>query len=365
MRRDVVAWCRACVMCATRRVGKPIRPPLVPLPVAGAFDRVGVDVIQFVRSESGNKYAVVFVDYLTKWVEVYTTRDQTALTIARLFVENIISRHGVPRELLSDRGANFLSSLLQEVCIVMGVHKVNTTVYHPQGDGLVERFNRTLTEMLSKTVEKSGKDWDEKIPYVLFTYRTSAQESTQESPFFLLYGRDPNLPSPEILSTPVERAYVDLNSYREELVVDLSDAWDLARSNVKKAKKRQKNNYDRNSKDVPLKVGDRVFLFVPSMKQGRAYKFARPYRGPYRVVELHANGADIRPVDSPRQSTIRVSLNRLRKYPLEISVPGENPIPVPEDVTTQTDEPACEPADRNKQGAGASQGFCKGLEWQI
>ena len=198
--------------CATRRVGKPLRPPLVPLPVAGAFDRVGVDVIQFVRSESGNKYAIVFVDYLTKWVEVFPTADQTALTIARLFVEQIISRHGVPRELLSDRGANFLSSLLQEVCKVMGVHKVNTTAYHPQGDGLVERFNRTLTEMLSKVVKKSGKDWDEKVPYVLFAYRTCVQESTQESPFFLLYGRDPNLPSQEVLSTPVERDYVDLGS---------------------------------------------------------------------------------------------------------------------------------------------------------
>ena len=225
------------------------------------------------------KYTVVFVDYLTKWVEVFATPDQTALTIARLFVENVISRHGVPRELLSDRGANFLSSLLQEVCKVMGVRKVNTTAYHPQGDGLVERFNRTLTEMLSKTVEKNGKNWDEKIPYVLFAYWTSVQESTQESTFYLLYGRDPNVPSQEVLSTPVERGYTDLNSYREELVVGLGEAWDLARSNVKKAQKRQKKNYDRISKDVQLKVGDRVFLFIPAMKQGKAHKFARPYEG--------------------------------------------------------------------------------------
>lgn len=97
MRRDIVGWCRACVTCATRRVGRPVRPPLVPLPVARAFDRVGVDVIQFVRSDT-----IVFVDYLTKWVEVFAAPDQTALTIARLFVDEIISRHGVPRELLSD-----------------------------------------------------------------------------------------------------------------------------------------------------------------------------------------------------------------------------------------------------------------------
>ena len=81
MRQDICAWCRACMTCATRRVGKVVRP------VAGAFDRVGVDVIQFVTSRQGNMYAVVFVDYLTKWVEAFAVPDQTALTIAKLLVE--------------------------------------------------------------------------------------------------------------------------------------------------------------------------------------------------------------------------------------------------------------------------------------
>ena len=164
MRQDIRIWCRSCMTCATRQVGCPIRPPLVPLPVSGAFDRVGVDVIQFVKSRNGNKYAVVFIDYLTKWVEAFAVPDQSALTIAKLLVEEIISRHGVPRELLSDRGTNFLSKLMQEVCGVMGVNKVNTTAYHPQGDGLVERFNRTLQDMLSKTTERDGSNWDEKLP---------------------------------------------------------------------------------------------------------------------------------------------------------------------------------------------------------
>ena len=70
----------------------------------------------------------------------------------------IFTRHGVPSELLSDRGASFLSKLLQ-VYLVMGIHKANTTPYHPQTDGLVERFNRTLLAMLSKTVESGGRDW--------------------------------------------------------------------------------------------------------------------------------------------------------------------------------------------------------------
>ena len=87
--------------------------------------------------------------------EVFSTLDQSALTIAKLVVEHIISRHGVPRELLSDRGPAFLSKLLQEIC--KSVKKTHTTAYHPQTYGLVERFN---PDMLAKTVEKNGKDWD-------------------------------------------------------------------------------------------------------------------------------------------------------------------------------------------------------------
>ena len=145
MRADISHWCRECTTCASHQVGKPVHPPLTPIPVAGPFDRVGVDVLQLPKSASGNRYAVVFVDFLTKWPEVFATPDQSALTIACLLVEQVICRHGVPAELLSDRGAAFLSQLLNEVYQLMGIRKTNTTAYHPQTDGLVERFNHTLT----------------------------------------------------------------------------------------------------------------------------------------------------------------------------------------------------------------------------
>ena len=100
MRTDICRWCRACIICATRQAGRSVRPPLIPIPVSGPFNRIGVDVVQFPKSAKGNKYAIVFVDYLTKWVEVFPTPNQSALTIARLLVSEIISRHGVPRELV-------------------------------------------------------------------------------------------------------------------------------------------------------------------------------------------------------------------------------------------------------------------------
>ena len=116
-------------------------PLLTPIPVGGPFHRIGNDILQLPVTKCGHKYAVVFMDYLTKWPEVFPVRDQTAPTIAQLLVEKIITRHSVPAEVLSDRGANFLPGLMLAVHEAMWIHRANTTAYHPQTDGVVEHFN--------------------------------------------------------------------------------------------------------------------------------------------------------------------------------------------------------------------------------
>ena len=103
----------------------------------------------------------------------------------KLLVEKIVCVHGVPEQLPSDRGANFLSDLVLKVCSLLGIENLNTSDYHPQTDGLVEKFNSTLI-MISKSSTRSD-DWDERLPFLLFAYRVSAQESTKESPLYLLH----------------------------------------------------------------------------------------------------------------------------------------------------------------------------------
>ena len=104
------------------------------------------------------------MDYLTKWPEAFAIPDQMAETIAKPFVEQIVCRHGVPEELLSDRGANFLSNLVQEVCRLLNIRKINTSGYHPQTDGLVEKFNATLISMIAKSCLVLNRDWDTHLP---------------------------------------------------------------------------------------------------------------------------------------------------------------------------------------------------------
>ena len=130
------------------------------------------------------------MDYLTKWVEAFPTSDQQATTVATLLIEHIICRHRIPEKPLSNRGTNFLSDVILELCSLLGIKKINTSGYHPQTDGLVENFNSTLQNMIAKSTDPNGMEWDKKLPLLLFAYCSIVQESTKESPFFMMYGRD-------------------------------------------------------------------------------------------------------------------------------------------------------------------------------
>lgn len=114
--------------------------------------------------------------------------------VARLLVDEILARHGAPRALPSDRGTNFLSKLVAEVCKIFQIQKVNTSSYHPQTDGPVERFNYTLCQSFSMYVPKNQKDWDDFIPSILFAHQTSISEAIGDFPFYCLYGREPRPP---------------------------------------------------------------------------------------------------------------------------------------------------------------------------
>ena len=105
--------------------------------------------------------------------------------IPRLLVTEIFCRHGAPEHLLSDQGANFLTNLSTKVCKLLNISKVNTSGYHPQTDGLVEKINSTMISMLSNVAETSGRDWDKHLPFILFAYHAAVHDSTQESSLLL------------------------------------------------------------------------------------------------------------------------------------------------------------------------------------
>ena len=199
-----------------------------------------------------------------------------------------------------------MSQLVAEVCVLFGVQKLNTSGYHPQINGLCERFNSTLIQMLAKTGELYGQDWDKHLPYVLYAYRATVQESTRESPFYLLYGRDPVLPMLDALSHERTPYMIDLDDYKNELLTALTSTWKLANTNISTAQDRQKITFDRTAKEMNLNVGQHVVVHMPSELQGKTSKFARPYHGPFRIISLIPTNAEVQLIDEPHSDPLFV-----------------------------------------------------------
>ena len=191
------------------------RAPLQVYNVGAPMERVAMDILRPLPvSNRGNKYILVVGDYFSKWTESYAIPNQEAATVAKVFVEEFVCRYGVPLQVHTDQGRNFEANLFQQMCKHLGADKTRTTAFHPQSDGMIERFNRTLEDLLAKTVSDNQKDWDECLPFVMMAYRSSTHESTGFSPTELMTGREVILPIDLLLGHPEETDTTHLSLWR-------------------------------------------------------------------------------------------------------------------------------------------------------
>ncbi|KAJ8380338.1 hypothetical protein SKAU_G00011160 [Synaphobranchus kaupii] len=248
----------------------------------------GVDVLgPFPVTDSGNRYILVAMDYFTKWPEAFAIPDQSAATTAERLVEEMFTRFGAPAELHSDQGRNFESQLMAEVCKRLGVTKTRTTPLHPQSDGLVERFNRTLATQLAILASQHQRDWDRHLPLVLWAYRSAVQESSQLTPAALMFGRELRTPVDLVFGAPPEPE--EPSRTREEYYHRLRNrllvAHDFARKAQASAGVKQKRWYDTRCRGRAFAAGEQVWIYCPERKKGLSPKLRASWRGPGEIVE--------------------------------------------------------------------------------
>ncbi|CAM2113821.1 unnamed protein product [Caretta caretta] len=142
------------------------------------------------KTTRGHQYVLVILDYATRYPEAILLRNTASKSIAKTLVQ-IFPRIGLLKEILMDQGMPFMPKLMKDLCSLLHVQTLRTSVYHPQTDGLVERFNQTLKAMIKKEVSRDGKDWDTLLPYLMFASCEVPQASTGFSPFELSYGCHP------------------------------------------------------------------------------------------------------------------------------------------------------------------------------
>ena len=241
----------------------------------------------FRKSNRGNLYIIVFSDYLTRWVEAFAIKNQEAITAAKVLVEQIICRFGCCRMLLSDRGGAFLSKLSFAIYSLLSIIKLHTTSYHPQTNGLTERFNRTLCEMLSQYINPQQSNWDECIPYVMLAYRSSTHSTIGVSPYFALFGREARLPVDLFLQLPVD-TYSNLDLYVKDMVEKLRDAHIYIKSkygNIQHNRELWNQSLDAVKS---FKVGDQVRVLLMAVPRGHKKKLMKQWESGYVVQKQYS-----------------------------------------------------------------------------
>jgi len=340
----IVKSCRVC-----QRVHNPtgaVPGLLMHMPIATEPNDVcHIDFIKMHETARHKKYACCIVDRHSKHVFSWATRNNDHKAAAQTLLE-YIRHYGPPRKLVSDRGGEFVNEVISELCSTFGIGRVVTTAYHPQMDGQVERWNRTLLQILQCYVNAHLSDWDLYLGLADYAYNTSYNPTINASPYYVLFGREPILPFATAANEP------ELQSgSRTDLTTTLQTIWNEVRANIARAQRVMDIHYNRRHIDFTLDVGDLVMLHdtARNNKSSRKNKLRFTWNGPYRVTEKKSDLLyEIEPaVRGLHIKAVRdlVNIQRLKPYKLlpmdliqeadelrELYLDADTLLPIPYDI---------------------------------
>ena len=200
MAGQVKQYVKDCAHCRLAKApGPKPRMPMQHLLAFRPLELVAMDFLKLDRGKGGYEDVLVITDAYTKFSQAVKCPDQTALTVARVLRDSWFSCYGIPYRLHSDRGRNFESAVVSQLCQLYGVKRSRTTPYHPQGNGQTERFNQTLCGLIKSLPSEDRRKWPDMIKHLVFIYNSTPHQVTGVSPYTLMYGREPNLPIDQLL----------------------------------------------------------------------------------------------------------------------------------------------------------------------
>ena len=306
IRRQVGLWARACIPCQQAKVHRHVRAPLQVFEVPQRrFDHIQVDLVGPLPSSRGHTMLFTIIDRFTRWPEAIPMgRDTSAATCARVLVAHWIVRFGVPADISSDRGPQFTSQLWAEVAKLLGIRHHRTTAYHPQANGLVERFHRHLKASLRARL--TGPNWLDELPWVLLGIRTAPKEDVGASSAELVYGAPLAVPGDFFASpAPATSATTFLSTLRD---------------NIRRFSPVPTARHGNRASALPPALADSDYVFV---RRGAQAALQCPYVGPFRVLSRTAKTFTL---DFGGRSET-VSIDRLKPAHLDMTRPVQVAMP--------------------------------------
>jgi hypothetical protein len=310
MKQDVEEYVKKCTKCQLNKTLRPKRkaPMETTSTARRPFEKCALDVVgPITETKSGNKYILTFQDDLTKFLVAIPIPQQDAETVAKEFVLNIVLKFGAPAQVLTDQGSNFLSDLFKSTCKLLKIRKIQTTAFHPESNGSLERCHRVLTEYLRHYVREDQTNWDEWIPYAVYVYNTTVHTTTAYTPFELVYGFRSEVPS---ALREIPEVQYNYENYLTELSGRLQSAHEVARQKLISSKEKSKECYDKNSEPFEIQIRQKVLLFDETVRRGRSKKLSPQYIGPYEVLAVDGVNVTIK----KGRTTQKVHVNRIRPF---------------------------------------------------
>ena len=253
---DYVAHCERCI----RRKIPPNRAPLINISSSFPLELVCIDYLSLESCKGGIEDILVVTDHFTKYAQAYPTKGQQATTVAKVLYDNFFMHYGFPAKLHSDQGRQFEGKVIAALCDLAGIEKTRTSPYHPMGNGLTERFNRTLINMLGTLDPDQKSDWKKYIPSLVHAYNCTRHDSTGFSPYELMFNRQPRLPVDLLLGSEPPQSSIAYSSFVDSMKQRLKYSYDLASQRSKDAQKSQKRIYDLRTRGNVLYPGDRILV---------------------------------------------------------------------------------------------------------
>lgn len=285
MTSDIKKYVENCGVCEKTKIFKHTHTPLQITSVANApFEKIYIDFVGEINPHSaeGHKYLMTISCDLTKYLLAIPTFDSTAIEAAKVIVEEVCITFNIPKIIISDNGPAFISSTFEQMAKLLEIKHIKTAPYHPQSNGAIERYHRTLGQHIRAYTQKQRENWHKYVKYFTFSYNNTIHSATGYSPHALVFGYNIELP------TTIKNARPNYNyeSYQQELQMQLKESQKRAKEMIEKRKKANKKQYDKanNCKTLKLKRNDLVLLIAE--KATAKGKFDEKYRGPFRVEEV-------------------------------------------------------------------------------
>ena len=305
MAADVHWYVHACRPCAKKRIKFRKTKRLMKLfPATTPLEFIAIDILgPLPRTRKKNRYLLVISDRFTKLTQVVALPRINAYTVAVAFCESWVFKYGAPKQLLSDNGKQFVAKLFQAVCKILGVSNVFTATYHPQTNGQVERYNRTILAMLRNYVNEHQNDWDHYAGALTYAYNSHVHRTTGTTPFSLVLSRPPEPFASYHSIRSIRKSKTTTEDDRRNLQYRLDVAISNAAIELKRQQERYKRDFDKHvdSRDLGLRVGDYVYIDPKGARlpnTEKRNKLQHNLLGPFKVLRLTERNVTIQRNDA-------------------------------------------------------------------